>query len=125
VTGRSPAQGSLLVGVVGVCAAGKSTLVSMLRERGFQVRHIAQEHSYVQDMWKRIADPDVLIYLDASFPVTVARRALNWYEADWAEQQRRLMHARQHADLYIQTDRLTPEEVLVKVLGLLEDRRRQ
>jgi hypothetical protein len=99
--------------------------VGELRERGYRARHIAQEHSYVPDMWKRITDPDVLVYLDASYPVTIARRALDWRETDWAEQERRLSHAREKADLYIQTDLLAPDEVLARVLAYLEDAAQQ
>ena len=101
-----------LVGIVGVCASGKSTLISGLNARGIWTRHIAQEHSYVKDMWKRITDPDVLIFLDVNYPLTVQRRQLDWTEADWEEQQRRLLHARAHADLYINTDELSIEQVL-------------
>jgi len=71
-------------------------------------------------MWKRITDPDLLIFLDASFPVTVSRRALDWRPSDWAEQQRRLVHARAHADLYIMTDSLTPDAVVQRVLACVE-----
>jgi deoxyadenosine/deoxycytidine kinase len=108
-----------LIGVVGVCASGKSTLIAALNERGVRTRHIAQEHSYVKDMWKRITNPDVLIFLDASHPVTVVRRQLNWTEAEWAEQQRRLSHAREHADLYINSDNLTPQQVLDQVVDFI------
>jgi deoxyadenosine/deoxycytidine kinase len=110
----------LLVGVVGPCASGKSTLIQGLKERGFNARHIAQEHSYVPDMWQRITDPDLLIFLDASYPVTCARRKLNWNEADWQEQQRRLEHARRHADWYVNTDGLDIPGVLQAVLKFLE-----
>jgi len=105
-----------LIGVVGVCASGKSTLIRGLELRGYRARHIAQEHSYVKDMWKRITNPDVLIFLDASYPVTVKRRQLDWIEADWVEQQRRLSHAREHADFYIQTDQRSAEDVLEEVV---------
>jgi dephospho-CoA kinase len=37
----------LRIGVVGPCAAGKTTLVAALKNRGYEVHHIAQEHSYV------------------------------------------------------------------------------
>ena len=113
-------RAGLLIGVVGVCAAGKSTLVDELRQRGYQARHVAQEHSYVPDMWQRITGPDVLVFLDASYGVTVSRRRLDWRERDWSEQQRRLTHAREHADLYILTDLLTPQEVLGRVMAFLE-----
>jgi cytidylate kinase len=108
-----------LIGVVGVCASGKSTLIRGLESRGYRARHIAQEHSYVKDMWKRITNPDVLIFLDASYPVTIKRRQLNWLEADWAEQQRRLSHAREHADLTIQTDQRNVDEVLAEVVQFI------
>ena len=110
----------LLVGVVGPCGAGKSTLIAALESRGFACRHIAQEHSYVKDMWKRITNPDALIFLQASFPVCTARRQLNWNESDYAEQQRRLAHALEHADLVVDTDNLTPPEVAQRVLDFLE-----
>jgi len=110
-----------LVGVVGPCGSGKSTLISQLEPRGYVCRHIAQEHSYVKDMWRRISHPDLLIFLDASFPISTARRQLKWLESDHAEQQRRLSHARQHADLIVDTDSLTPAQVLDLVLAFLAE----
>ncbi len=109
-----------LVGVVGPCGSGKSTLIAALESHGFTCRHIAQEHSYVKDMWKRITNPDVLIFLQASFPVCTARRQLNWNESDFAEQQRRLAHAHEHANLVVDTNPLMPEEVARCVLEFLE-----
>ena len=110
----------LLVGIVGPCGSGKSTLIAALENRGFACRHIAQEHSYVKDMWKRITNPNVLIFLQASFPVCTARRQLNWNESDFTEQQRRLAHALEHADLVVDTDQLTPQDVATRVLDFLE-----
>ena len=107
-----------LVGIVGVCGAGKSTLIKGLSAFGVPTRHIAQEHSYVQYMWKRITNPDLLVYLECSYPETVRRRNLNWTTAEYQEQLRRLSHARQHADLYIQTDSITPQEVVNHVLKI-------
>jgi cytidylate kinase len=112
--------GSLRVGIVGPCGSGKSTLIAALEQRGYTCRHIAQEHSYVKDMWKRISNPDLLIFLEASFPVSTSRRKLNWNESDHAEQLRRLAHARQHADLIVDTDPLTPDEVAMRVLEFLD-----
>jgi hypothetical protein len=112
-------QSQPVVGIVGVCASGKSTLISGLEAYGIKTRHIAQEHSYVKDMWKRLANPDILIFLDASYPMTLKRRQFNWTEADWAEQQRRLAHAREHAGLYINTDELTIEQVLKIVIAFV------
>lgn len=116
-----PSKRSLVVGVVGPCGAGKSTLVAGLAGHGIACRHIAQEHSYVQQMWRRIVDPDVLIYLNASFPTCTRRRRLNWLEADYAEQLRRLAHARDHADLVIETDDLPVDSVLAKAAAFLKD----
>lgn len=105
-----------VIGVVGPCAAGKSTLVSDLRSRGYHVRHIAQEHSYVQDMWKQISNPDILIYLDVSFEISLIRTDSNWARVIYEKQVQRLLHAKQHTDLYINTDDLSPEEVIEYVL---------
>lgn len=91
-----------------------------LEQRGFTCRHIAQEHSYVQAMWQIITKPEVLIYLHSSFENSTIRRKLDWHEKDHSEQLRRLAHARQHANLIIETDLLTAEEVLAKVLAFLD-----
>lgn len=110
-----------LIGVVGPCGSGKSTLIGGLEQYGFACRHIAQEHSYVQAMWQIISKPDLLIFLHASFPVSTARRKLNWQEKDYNEQTRRLSHAREHAHIIIDTDDLTPEQVLQIALDFLKD----
>jgi cytidylate kinase len=115
-----PPSKSLLIGVVGPCGSGKSTLIAGLNQHGYTCRHIAQEHSYVQAMWQIITKPNLLIYLNASFPISTARRKLNWNESDHAEQLRRLTHAREHANLMIDTDDLTPEQVLQQVLDFLK-----
>ncbi len=105
--------------MVGPCGSGKSTLIAGLERAGFACRHIAQEHSYVPYMWQRISHPDVLIFLEASFEVCTERRRLRWTEDDFTEQLRRLAHARQHADLIINTDALAIPEVLELVLAFL------
>ena len=110
-----------LIGIVGPCGSGKSTLMAGLEKHGYICRHIAQEHSYVQAMWQKIAKPDILIYLDASFPVSTSRHQLNWQKKDHDEQSNRLAHAREHANLFLNTDDLTPEQVLQKVLDYLKE----
>jgi hypothetical protein len=110
----------LKIGVVGPCAAGKTTLIAGLKARGFAARHIAQEHSYVPAMWQRLVDPDVLIFLDVSYELSVTRRCLDWTLDEYDIQQRRLQHARQHADLYLCTDELTSTQVLDRVLLFLQ-----
>lgn len=107
------------MGVVGPCAAGKSTLTAGLRQRGYQAKHIAQEHSYVPDMWQRLTRPDILIYLHVSYLFSMQRRLLNWTEEEFNEQLHRLRHARQHANLFIDTNPLSAQEVLQQVLSFL------
>jgi hypothetical protein len=109
----------LRVGVVGPCTAGKSTLIAGLEGRGFTARHIAQEHSYVPDMWQRITQPDVLIYLHVAYPQTLVRRKTDWTEAEYNVQLERLAHARRNADLVIDTTGLSIPEVLEKAAGFL------
>ncbi len=108
------------IGVVGPCAAGKSTLIAGLKARGYEARHIAQEHSYVSDMWRRITNPDVLIYLDVSYPVSLVRRKMDWSLDEYNIQVERLSHARQNADFYLHTDNHPIEEVLQKVIEYLQ-----
>ena len=110
----------MIIGVVGACGAGKSSLVAGLQQHGFAVRHIAQEHSYVPDMWQRLTKPDILIYLDVSYQNTIARRKLNWTYQEYAEQLHRLRHARQHADLLIDTNPLTLQQVLNAALLFIQ-----
>ncbi len=73
----------------------------------------------MQAMWQIITKPDVLIYLNSSFQTSTARRKLNWHEKDYNEQLRRLAHAREHAHIIIETDELTPDEVLKRALDFL------
>lgn len=117
---RGDASQTLTVAVVGPCTSGKSVLVRALREAGYNARHVAQEHSYVPDMWRRIARPDVLIYLDVTYETARQRREIYWGPERLEEEAERLAHAREHCDLYIATDDLTEEEVQTRVLAFLE-----
>jgi guanylate kinase len=110
-----------LLGIVGPCGAGKTTLVNGLKPYRISTRHIAQEHSYVANMWQRITNPRFLIFLDASYPETIRRRQLNWTMDEYMEQHRRLAHAREHADLYVFTDPLSSQEILEQILTFLRE----
>lgn len=113
----------LRIAIVGPCSAGKSTLVTALREAGYDARHVAQEHSYVPAMWQRISKPDLLIYLDLSYAVARARRPyIDGGPERLAEQHRRLAHARKHCHLYVNTNGLTPQQVQERVFGFLQSR---
>ncbi|RMF26092.1 MAG: hypothetical protein D6759_20290 [Chloroflexi bacterium] len=94
-----------------------------MRRRGYRVRALAQEHSYVPQMWQRMARPALLIYLDVSAAEVNRRlRRTDWTEAIVRQQRERLAHARQHADFYLFTDGLTLEEILERVVAFLRER---
>ena len=116
-----PPSKRLLIGVVGPCGSGKSTLIAGLEKHDYVCRHIAQEHSYVQAMWQIISKPDLLIYLHSSFENSTQRRKLIWQEKDYQEQLRRLTHAHEHAQLIIDTDEQTPEQILQLALDFLKE----
>jgi ATPase subunit of ABC transporter with duplicated ATPase domains len=103
----------LRIGVVGPCGSGKTTLINLLKTKRpeLELHHIAQEHSYVADMWKRLVNPDILIFLEVGFAYATNRRQLSWNNADYQEQQRRLKNARENASLVIETDELSPIQV--------------
>ncbi len=108
------------VAVVGVCASGKSVLVKELRTLGYDARHVAQEHSFVPDMWQRLSRPQVLVYLDASLATMRRRRDPSFPAALLEEQRRRLQHARHHCQIYVCTDPLTEDQVLAQVVAALK-----
>jgi nicotinamide riboside kinase len=115
-----PRPPALRVAVVGPCASGKSTLTAALRAAGYEARQPAQEHSYVPDMWRRLVDPDVLIYLDISYEALLERRP-HFGEQEYLEREKgRLAHARAHADLVVDTSALAAEAVAAQVMSLLE-----
>ena len=110
------------IAVVGACASGKSTLVSSLRRAGYEARHVVQEHSHVPEMWRKVAQPDLLIYLDVDYESAMARRpSLMFRPRDLAEQLDRLLHARRHCDLYLNTTSLTASEVRAQALTYLSE----
>ena len=107
---------------VGVCSAGKSTLASKLREKGYRARTVAQEHSYVPHLWQ-LSRPDVLIYLDASLATIRRRRKARWPQSMLDDEHLKLAMAREHCDLYVHTDGLLPEDVASRVLTFLNNNR--
>ena len=114
-------RSELIVGLVGPCKSGKSVLKKNLEDHGYSCRHIAQEHSFAPKMWNLIGKPDVLIFLDVKFQNTIERGKLNWQEKDYQIQLQRLSNARENADLIIDTNPLTEEEVYKKALDFLTE----
>ncbi len=115
-----------LVKIVGVSAAGKSTLVTGLRRLGFNARPVAQEHSQVPDMWQQIRPPHLLIFLDADLTAQGARRPdVSWNEPWRRTELQRLEHARGHADLIIDTSLFASENVLEQAVDFLRKRKVQ
>lgn len=110
----------LRVAIVGPCVSGKSELVTALRDSGYEARHVAQEHSYVPYMWERLSRPDVLIFLDVDYEAAKARRPyINWGPERLEEQAKRLAHAREHCDLYVDTSALSVGQVRQRVMEFL------
>ena len=108
----------MLVAIVGVCASGKTTLVKGLREAGFDAYNVAQEHSCIKKFWNR-KKPDVLIMIDATLSAIKKRRFVTWDENRLMVQHERLRDARENANLYIQTDELSREEVLQTIINFI------
>jgi ribose 1,5-bisphosphokinase PhnN len=112
---ETPLSQAARVVVVGPDAAGKTELVQRLRRLGYNAHSCAQDHSYVPDMWRRLARPDFLIYLDARLETIARRRRIDWGQERLDQLNARLAHARAHADLLLPTDDLTPPQVLAHV----------
>lgn len=113
-----------LIKVVGISASGKSTLVKGLRRAGYNTRPVSQEHSHVPDLWQQFDRPAVLIYLDIDLEAQRRRRPdVSWDEANLMIEQTRLAHAREHADLRLNTGQLEAEVVLQLVVAFLQSQR--
>jgi hypothetical protein len=99
--------------IVGICAAGKSTLAAGLCGLGINAKSVPQEHSYVRRLWEKLhPGANILIMLDASFETTKRRRPTITYGPERLDDQRlRLQNARELCDLYLPTDDLSIEEV--------------
>jgi len=113
-----------LIKVVGASGSGKSTLVSGLRRAGYNARPVSQEHSNIPDLWQQFDRPAVLIFLDVDIESQRRRRPdVTWTDEALFTERQRLAHARDHADLRINTSALSPERVLALVLAYLRHAR--
>ncbi len=105
--------------VVGPCAAGKSTLVTALRELGYDAHVSGQEHSEIAMLWQH-SQPDVLIALGVDMSAVRDRRGGSWPEWLHDLQVQRLAVASRAANLAIDTTRLSPQTVVARVVAYLE-----
>lgn len=107
--------------IVGVCAAGKTTLAAGLNAAGVTAYSVPQEHSFVRRLWlRRNPPPSILVMLDARWETTRRRRPDITYGPERLEEQRRrLALAREECDLYLPTDDLTIAEVRERVLSFI------
>jgi hypothetical protein len=113
-----------LIKVVGLSASGKSTLVALLRQCGYHARPVSQEHSHVATLWRQFDLPRVLIYLETTLAAQQQRRPdVTWTQEELLVEQERLAHARDHADLRIDTTELKTNEVAQIALTFLESRK--
>jgi len=115
---RAASAESRKIVVVGPCAAGKSTLVTALRELGYDAHVSGQEHSEIAMLWQH-SQPDVLIALEVDIRAVRDRRGGSWPEWLHDLQVRRLAAASQAADLAIDTTALSPQSVVNRVLAYL------
>lgn len=107
------------IAVVGPCAAGKTTLVTKLCEMGYDAHDVAQEHSEALTMWRQIARPDVVIYLDVSLETIHERLRVHWEQSYLDKLVSRLTDARAHAHFVLNTDSLSKDQVRESVLDFL------
>lgn len=105
--------------VVGPCASGKSSLVTALRERGFDARVSGQEHSEIAHLWQR-TQPDVLIALRVDIESIRERRSRSWPVWLYDTQLRRLQGAYAAADLTIDTTHSDHLTMISKAVTFLQ-----
>ena len=111
-----------VIKVVGTSGSGKSTLVACLRPRGFDARPVSQEHSDIHDLWQRFDRPFVLIHLSVSPAQQQARRpGRSWKYVDLLQEEMRLAHAREAADLRVDTSEFDAQHVCDLVVTFLHE----
>jgi RNase adaptor protein for sRNA GlmZ degradation len=113
-----------LIKVVGISGSGKSTLVRGLRAAGYDARPASQEHSNVPDLWQKFGKPAILIYLNTDVENQTERRPdVTWSNVAHKDEADRLAHARDHADLRIDTNNLEADGVLELALHFLRNQK--
>lgn len=105
--------------IVGVCGSGKTLLAEGLTGLGYDARSVSQEHSLVPGLFLNNS-PDIVIYLDARDETVASRKRTGWEPRQLADQRRRLKLARERADIHINTDGLSPGQLLARAVEELE-----
>lgn len=105
-----------VIGVVGNCASGKTTLVQGLGKLGFRAVNIPQEHSVTPRFWRKL-NVDYLVLLSCTLTTARSRRKIPWGQERLDAQAAKLADAREHCHLHLATDDLTIEQVLQLVLA--------
>ncbi len=106
------------VAIVGVSAAGKSTLESQLRRRGYDAHCLPQEHSSVRDLARALGYRYVVV-LDAEIETVRRRRRVGYGPERVQTERQRLRSAIERAVVHLHTDGLGPEEVADRVEAAL------
>lgn len=109
------------IAVVGPCSSGKSTLVSRLREHGFNAYAVSQEHSIITRLWDH-QHPDVLVYLHIDYETVQTRRGTNWPQWIYDAQVERLRDAREHAAIVLDTGIMTVDDAVARIIEWLRPR---
>lgn len=107
--------------IAGPCGSGKSTLAATLAAAGFTVRAVAQEHSVIHELWRHGGKPLALVVLEASPSIITRRRGTDFPKWLHEEQMERLRSAREHADLIVDTDDRSAQDVAKVVIDFLRD----
>lgn len=112
------------IAVVGTCASGKTTVVARLRVLGHNAYVVSQEHSIVRDLWLH-QQPDALVFLESDYQTVCLRRGGSWPRWLFDLQNARLVHARVHADLVVNTASLSIEETIETISMFIRRRHEQ
>ncbi len=109
------------VAVVGTCASGKTTVVAGLRRLGVDAYVVSQEHSVVRELWRHLG-PQLLVFLEADYRTVCDRRGGSWPRWLFDVQCERLVDARSHADLVVNTTNESADETVKSIIACIERR---
>lgn len=107
--------------LVGVCAAGKSTVSQVLADYGIVAQSVAQEHSAVPTLFRRKGNHPVIL-LAADFATVRRRRRVSWTRQHYIQQWLSLRAAREAASLVVRTDPLSPARVAGVIVQWFDQR---